>query len=103
MTPTATVMATSGAIDDFAVLATFTAIANIVIRIPSAATAPTNFVGFTNDNATTAAVITPMAIDIAIKFPLQSLAFLVANINPAMNAANIPTAITPCASFLSGI
>ena len=90
------IITTNGAITLFlSLLDDFMISANIPISIPNATTAPANFVGFIKDNAATHAVITPIAITIAIIVPLQSCAFFVTIIRPAINAESMPTATIP--------
>ena len=90
------IITTNGAITLFlSLLDDFMISANIPISIPNAITAPANFVGFIKDNAAMHAVITPIAITIAIIVPLHSFASFVALTRPIIIKERAPTAVIP--------
>ena len=101
--PTTTDIAMTEPIAPFTLLAPCSIITNINITIDSAAVAGKSFCHSINDNAATAAAITPIATAIAIIEPLQSSAPSVAAIIPDMNIAKTATAATPFASAGSDI
>ena len=87
----------------FTLLAPYSTIANMAITADSAKVAGKSFCHSINDNAATAAAITPIATAIAIIEPLQSSAPSVAVIIPDMNVAKNPIATIPFASAPSDI
>ena len=102
-TKTTPVIAISDPTEDLAEPATFVITANMPINNERAATDIISFLVSIRDKAATAATMTPIATVMTIRFPLQSLAPLVATIIRAIIAPSIPTATIPLASPLRSI
>ena len=96
--PTATVITIKEPTAPFADPAALAIRANMPINVDNAAVLAANLAVSINERAATAAVITAIAIAITIRFPLHSLAPLVAIIINAMKDDKYPTAIMPLAS-----
>ena len=96
-TAIAALMASITLIEVVTLLEDLTTRANMPISIVKAAVAPARLSGSIKDSAATAAAITPIAIVIAISVSLQSLAYFVTTISPAIIAERRPTATIPLA------
>ena len=99
--PTATVIAIKDATDPFILPASLVIRANMPITTDKAAVAPASLEPSIIDKTAIAAAITPIATDITIRFPLHSLAPLVALIIPFSTNPRTVTAARPFAKLLT--
>ena len=93
--PTAAVMIINEPMELFIVPDAFAIKANMPIIMDMDAVAPASFDPSIMDNAATAAAITPIATDIAIRLPFTSFAPLVAQIIAVTTPPKRPTAMIP--------